>query len=45
MTEGVSEQECWLDDTGDPDVEEDPADSFVQLEALPQQEVGEHHGG
>ena len=43
--EGVSKEESWLDDTGHPEVEKDPAHSFVQLEALPQQEVGEHHGG
>ena len=45
MTDVVSKQECWLDDAGHPEVEKDPAHSFVQLEALTQQQVGEHHGG
>ena len=45
MTGGVSEEECWLDDTGHTEVEQDPAPGFVQLEALAQQEEGEQHGG
>ena len=45
MTEGVCKQECWLDHTGHTKVEQDPAPGLVQLEALAQQEVGEHHGG